>query len=419
MALPLLFVAGNLFLPLCYVVVLGLMAFWAYKEQHSHLILLLLLILVFGDSRLASLQFIKNLRVLSIIFLAVLSIQGLALRRYRLTPAFLLAVPFFVSASISGLASPNPVLSYAKMISYFLMLLVVFHYLQAHLQRQQEQLLMDILFMAAWIYTLGLVFLLINPGMVYIGDRFRGMLGNPNGLGIYSSLMFAYTFILWHLYPHRRRPMAYMFGVLFISVILSESRNALGGIGLFLLLYKLYRGKPVRRRLFWFVLLPMGILFLRVVGLETLVGAIGLDEYLRVDSITTGTGRFLAWGIGWSYILQSPLFGGGFAFEELTFFQLRDFFVTTEHQGGMHNSYLTLIMNTGFVGFALFLGFLIVVLSRVKPAYLGLPFLITSLLSANFESWLAASLNAFTIHFFLIVMLLSNYRYLTRSTSLR
>ncbi|MEO1384558.1 MAG: hypothetical protein AAFV78_15150 [Bacteroidota bacterium] len=38
-----------------------------------------------------------------------------------------------------------------------------------------------------------------------------------------------------------------------------------------------------------------------------------------------------------------------------------------------------------------------------------MPFIIAALISATFESWLNSSLNAFTIHFFLVLTLLIEY----------
>lgn len=396
-------------MPLCYVLVAGLMAFWAYKRRDEHLIIFLLLILVLGDSRQPGLQFVKNLRILCMVFLALISMWGLLRKEYALYPPFLLSIPFFLSASVSGLFSPNPILSYSKLISYFFMLLVVFHYLQYHVRRKREALLMDILYFAGWVYLIGLILIVFNPAQAFLGYRYRGIMGNPNGLGIYSSLIFAYMFTLWHLYPHRRKDTRWMLVLLFGSVLLCESRTALGSIALFWLLYKFYKGKPMRRRLFWFLVLPAFVLFIQSIDIQALVKSIGLAEYLRVESLTTGTGRFFAWALAWDEIRQQLWLGRGFEYENIFFHGLSDFLVGTEHQGGMHNSFLTFIMNTGLIGFGLFLAFLIIVLSRIKPVYLATPFLITTLISANFESWLAASLNAYTIHFFLVVMVLSNY----------
>ncbi len=411
-AFLIIFICGNLFLPLCYGILLLVLVFWTIRNMHEHLIILLLLILILGDSRSHSFAFVKNLRIIIVTYLAVITIWKLLKKKYPLHPAFLLSIPFFISASISGFRSPIPLISYSKLISYFFLLLIVFHYIQYHIRQKGEQLLMDILYLAAWVFLLGLLMIVVYPSFVFLASRYRGLFGNPNGLGIYCSLILPYLMILWKIYPHQRKNIIWAIVLLIISILLSESRTALGAIILFLFLYKLYRGYPIRRWLFILAILPLAILFFQFISLEQIIRAIGLAEYLRVESLTTGTGRYFAWRIIWDFLIERIWLGGGFAYEEFIFDQFTAFFLSTEHQGRMHNSYLTLIMNTGLIGFSLLLGFLILILARMKPAYLAIPFLVVALLSAGFESWLSSSLNAFSIHFYMIVVILNNYTFL-------
>lgn len=408
-SLPIMYILGNLFAPLSYVLFLFLSIVWYRKRKHDHLIISLLLILILGDSREFSLFFVKNLRAVMISFLALVTIWELIKKRYTIQPIFLLCIPFFISAAFSNFRSPAIAFCYSKWLSYLFLFFVVFHYLQFHIKRSGEKLAMDIIHLASWVFLIGLIFILLKPSTAFLLGRYRGLLGNPNGMGLYCFFAFSYGMAIWHIYPHRRKIIGQLFVLLFISVLLCGSRNSLASILLFLLIYKLYRGKPIRRILFWTAIVPIVVLFFQLVSIEDLVVLMGLGDYLRVESIMTGTGRYLAWTIGWSYIQEYLWLGGGFAYEELMFIELREFLITTEHQGGLHNSYLTLIMNTGIVGFSLLLGFLVLVISRIKPAFLAIPFMVTALISANFESWLAASLNAFTIHFFLIIIVLSNY----------
>ena len=166
----------------------------------------------------------------------------------------------------------------------------------------------------------------------------------------------------------------------------------------------------MRRNFFWFFGLPIIVFIFTAVPLETLVGLVGLEEFLRVESLKTGTGRFLAWGLGLTEIQNNLWIGRGFGYEEYFFYQLREFLIATEHQGGMHNSYLTFLMNNGVLGSIPFVIFLIALFRKVKVKKFAFPFIIVVLISANFESWLNSSLNAFTFFFFVILSFLISYK---------
>ena len=67
------------------------------------------------------------------------------------------------------------------------------------------------------------------------------------------------------------------------------------------------------------------------------------------------------------------------------------------HQGNAHNSYLTLTLDTGIIGIILFLiGLVRTMVVSAGNFFYALPVFYAALFSANFESWLAASLNPFT-----------------------
>lgn len=194
-----------------------------------------------------------------------------------------------------------------------------------------------------------------------------------------------------------------------VSTVLSGSRTALGTIGIFYILYYFHKRNAVLTTSFYMMILPAGLLFLSFGGLETIVSLFGLEDYLRVESLLTGTGRYLAWSLGLTQIAQNPIIGRGFAWEEIYFHSIEEILVATEHQGGMHNSFLTFIMNNGYLGFLLFVVFLIYLMSRMRAPWFSFPFALAALLSSFFESWLNSSLNAFSIHFFLVIMILIEY----------
>lgn len=77
------------------------------------------------------------------------------------------------------------------------------------------------------------------------------------------------------------------------------------------------------------------------------------------------------------------------------------------HQGAAHNMYLTFWLDTGLIGLILFLSGLLVTFFRAsKRNKLAIPILYAILFSNNYESWLTASLNPFTIQLLFILSIL-------------
>ncbi|MEZ4825548.1 MAG: O-antigen ligase family protein [Bacteroidia bacterium] len=406
---PVFYILGNIFAPLTYVLLFFVMSFWLIKGKHETAVIALILILAMGDSRMPGMEFDKTLRIIAILLIGVQTIVDLIKRKYAFRKVMLMSIPFFLVAIVGGLRSPEPGTSLSKMVSYFLILLVAFHYLPYHIKRTKGELYLDILKLAAWVLLVGLMFILINYNVAYLLARYRGLMGNPNGLGIYCTMIFMMMMVGRSLFPTEKRFIYILLGLILFSVLLSESRTSLGTIGIFSILYFFYKSGKARKWSLWLFFLPVGFLLFEVFDYEALLKSMGLGEYLRVESLSTGTGRYLAWEIGWRHIQENFWIGRGFAYEEIFFKTQKGFLISTEHQGGIHNSYLTFIMNNGIIGFILIAFFYVRLFSKIKIEKFRMPVIITVLISANFESWLTSSLNAFTVHFLVVLAILMNY----------
>jgi O-antigen ligase len=78
------------------------------------------------------------------------------------------------------------------------------------------------------------------------------------------------------------------------------------------------------------------------------------------------------------------------------------------HQGGVHNSYLAFWLNTGITGlFLLFRGIALVFIKATKNTAVSMAILFSVLFSILYESWLAGSLNPYTILFLVILTIIS------------
>ncbi len=416
---PLIYVGGNLFEPISYLILMISMGFWMSKGQDNVVIIAMLFILILGDSRAYDLLFMKNLRILGILLITFRTVYEIAKGKYRFNYLILFALPFFVISFFGSLRNPQIGTSMAKMFSYFFLLFIVLHYFPHNFRKNKGQLILDIAYSSLVVFALGLMFVIVNPGLVFLVGRYRGLLGNPNGLGLYATVVFPIVLIALDLFSEQKNEMSIVLIFLIISVLLCRSRTALGTIGIFYMLHFFYRRSKIATTSLWLIVIPSIALFFAVVDLKSLAYEFGLGEYLRIESIATGTGRFLAWGLGWNEILENPWIGRGFAYESHFFHELAEMLLMTEHQGGIHNSYLTFLMNNGFIGFTFFVIFLIAIFRTMKNRAFKWPFIIAMLISANFESWLNSSLNAFTIHFLItiiIIMLYPELKLQTQST---
>lgn len=401
---------GNIHPVLGSVVLAGIMLVWAIRERNNWMLLMFAFTLILGDSRLYFFLPFKGMRYVAISLLFVKTVYDIARGRYAFNRLLVISIPFFLVAMIGVALSPVKGIAFSKAISYFFLLVICLSFVPHYFKKARHQLLNNFLYLAILVYILGLLFLVVSPNWAFLNGRYRGFFGNPNGLGTFSTMMIPFAVMMFNRFPEKKRAAFVLIGLGFFSIILSESRTALGTTSLFFALYLIYKGGKLRRNFFWFFGLPIIVFIFTAVPLETLVGLVGLEEFLRVESLKTGTGRFLAWGLGLTEIQNNLWIGRGFGYEEYFFYQLREFLVSTEHQGGMHNSYLTFLMNNGILGSIPFVIFLIALFRKVKVKKFAFPFIIVVLISANFESWLNSSLNAFTFFFFVILSFLISYK---------
>jgi O-antigen ligase len=142
---------------------------------------------------------------------------------------------------------------------------------------------------------------------------------------------------------------------------------------------------------------------------EEIVISLGLADYFRLETLETGSGRVIVAEVAWRHINENYWFSHGFSFNEHILAQYRDYFEQHGHQGNVHNSWLTMWLDTGLTGLILFIfGWLVnfIRASRFTPMVWAVFFGI--LLSCTVESWLVATLNPFTIVLVIILSMLGN-----------
>jgi O-antigen ligase len=148
------------------------------------------------------------------------------------------------------------------------------------------------------------------------------------------------------------------------------------------------------------------VLFLAAIGvgevissnLPVIVEALGLEKYFRLRTLESGSGRYFAWEFAWTHIQDYFVVGGGFGNDEFIFRKHRFYLWRMNHQGGVHNSYLSFWLDVGIVGLLIYLrSFLLMFIKASKAVPMSLAVMFSTLFSIMYESWLVGSLNPFTI----------------------
>ncbi|HLP10552.1 MAG TPA: O-antigen ligase family protein, partial [Flavobacteriales bacterium] len=255
----------------------------------------------------------------------------------------------------------------------------------------------------------GYVVMVIWPDVaISHGGRLRGVFGNPNGLGIFCILVYTLFFIVNQRFPdlfERKEKLFFVLFMLYVTIS-TGSRTALMAIMLFHMFHYLFK-RSVFLGFFIFILVLMSVEFF-ILYFPKIIIALDLQKSFRLETLQEGSGRTIAWNFAWQNIQQSLLVGKGLAYDEYLMRTNFDFLSKEGHQGGVHNTYLIMWLNTGLIGLIFFLrGFFLLFYRASKHSSYAYPVMIAIMLSINFEPWLAASLNPYTILFLIIITVLS------------
>lgn len=345
-------------------------------------------------------QFAKDLKGIYLLFL------GFYLWRKRRTfdlsnPIFKTLVPFFILAFISLIWAINIQVGLQKTLSYTLLYIIVPVSFVNLYKKKGDEFLRVLITYFSLILFLGITFKFLLPGITQIaGERFRGLLGNPNGLGLILVQVFMLFYIINDFKPKlfNKNEKRIIYLLIIISLFLSGSRNGMVTIPLFLILIRVFK-----------IHFAAGVLFLAF-GFYTyntfeidpiwIVRNFGLESYFRIETLESGSGRFIAWEFAWAQIQNYYYMGGGFGQDEQVMRPNYGMLLKMGHQGGVHNSYYSLWFDVGLIGLIFyFTGLVTLIWRAAKKSHLAFPFLFALLFNITYESWLVASLNPFTILF--------------------
>lgn len=402
------FVAARIFPGLLYVMLpLGIVLL--RREDHWQDIFFgFIMVLVISDNLggLPTLNVMKSAKSFYIITMALVLFVDQA-RMQPLARIFGLFLPFFVYAFFPIFKSEVPFVAIEKTLSYALLFLVVPNYVLYNFRQSGWAFFRNLV----WF----LVFILLSQKLLpyvgradgfYLGGRFRGYFGNPNGMAMFATLTFMIFGVVRYLRPQlfTRFETLFIYAVTAYYLITVGARTALMTALMFMVFIQFFQ-ISVWLGVISFVAF-IGIGELMASNLPAIISMLGLEEYLRVDTLSDGSGRYVAWNFVWDQINNHGyfLFGAGFENEQVIMVRAYKELSRLGHEGGAHNSYLTFWLNVGIVGLILyFRSFLLIFIKASKNTSIALAVLFAVLFSALYESWLTASLNPYTI--LLLVML--------------
>lgn len=409
MILTIMYVLGVWGGPLIYPVYPMFMLLFGVRGRYFELFIVAIWTLMLADyvpvdnAPYDDLQFAKDLKPLVPLLLFLFFLRD----RHSFQPyskIFVYFLPFMAIVSIGLVDSINIQVGIQKTISYVLMYLTIPMYVGLLHRRDGNRFWVAVLTFIIGMLSIGIVLRFAAPDIAMKVGRFKGVLGNPNGLGVFLNL----TFILWvlirkfELATFTKKENIYIFLVIFLSLIWTGSRNGIMSVFLFYMVYKIIQ-------INWFlaIIALASILTFSDQLFEVFVGIVeffGLQGYFRIDSIEEGSGRKVAWAFAWLEIQKYFFIGGGFGHDEHVMRPNYRWLSRLGHQGGVHNSYLSMWFDSGILGLVAYFGGIFAILIKVmKDNYLIIAFVTSIAFNIYFESWLVASLNPFTIVYLMII----------------
>jgi len=380
-------------------IVLGIVLYDLSKSDFKSVFIVFVVLLLFSDSNSPlfstsggnTKDLILILIVLFLIFKGKMYIQFSYLKYFAL---------YILVAFIGLFLSNFSLIGLQKLLSYTLVILVVPVLLFLIFDKGDGLVfLKQLILIFAFFYGFSILMSRINPAVFAQFGRFNGIHRNPNGVGIFSTLFVMNMFLIKDKLPNIfSKKMFYTLVSIFIfAIVISGSRNAMISLGIF----AGFRFLRVRFLIGLIIILVLAFSYnFILLQLEELVVAANLEKELRLDTLSYASGRIYIWQACWMEIQNNFYFGHGFSYEEYSKWDrayVKILPMLIHNYGNIHNSYLTIWLNTGLIGLIAYLIglFVYTIKFQFKSLWLA-PFIFSALFMAFFESYMVASLNPYT-----------------------
>ena len=357
-------------------------------------------ILILSDSLDGSLAFAKSIKNIYISVLAVFFFFDTQ-NFQPINKLYKIFIPFFLFSVFTMCFSINDSFfftSVQKTISYFFTFLCIPSYILKLFREKGPLFLKRFILFCFSTLLFGIILKYLAYDIAYIeSGRFRGVMGNPNGLGIYSLLIFICFFIINDFYADmfNKSEKIVIFLVILVSIFMTDSRNAVLAVCIFYIFQRFFSISPFLG--FIIFVLTLFVTELISTNLSSILNSMGLGEFFRTKTLEEGSGRYIAWDFAWKQIQNNFFIGKGFAYNEFYMRQNYDLLGKLGHQGGIHNSFLTFWMDQGLIGLLIYLrSYILMFIKAAKQTRFAYPILFAVSFTAIFESWLVGSLSAYT-----------------------
>ncbi|NEN24048.1 O-antigen ligase family protein [Cryomorpha ignava] len=387
---------------------LSILLLWR-KGMYFEILLGFFYILILSDNLGSATDFAKVFKNAYIVILAVIAI--LDRRKFPpVNPLLMYFLPFIGVALISLAFSPYIFTGFQKTLSYVLLLYTVPQLFLKSISDRGPAIVKDFIFFGIFLIVFGYLVQFVDYNFAFSHHgRFRAVFGNPNGLGIFTILIFGLAYVSREYFKElfSKADLRWIFITILLAMVLSGSRTAVIAVAMFFIMTRFYRLSPFLGFIFF-----LSVLFateLVTQNLVAIVEAIGLSDFFRIETLAGGSGRYIAWNFAWDAIQDNFWLGRGFAFDEWLMNKNQEFLSDLGHQGGVHNTYLIIWLNAGVIGLTLFLRALILLFIKAsKNLSVAFPILWMVMFSIMLEPWLAASLNPYTIMLVMIITMMTD-----------
>jgi len=379
------------------------------REMYGELLIGFFLMLILSDSEEPRMMFAKSIKTIYVVMLALfVFFDKKAFVPYN--SLYKIFIPFFLISCYCVFFSETLDVGIQKTFSYFILFLVVPNFITKLFREQGTQIFKNIIFFGTTILGIGILLIVLNESIAYnlVIGRFRGVFGNPNGLGLFCFLFFALFYVLNKtfitLFSSKEKVLIY--SLIILSIILSNSRNAFFSVLILLLFTRFFRESP-----FWGFVVSILFIFMNYIligQLPVLLEGLGLQNYLRLDTINNLSGRSVAWEFAWVKIQDNFFIGKGFGYDEYLMRKNSHMLGMLGHQGGVHSSFLSLWLNFGLLGLLIYMrSFFLTFIKASKVNKLAFPLMYAVLFTATFEGLFIGSLNPHMIILLMIITLVS------------
>ena len=402
---------SNIFLPAIFIIIAGILGgflassallvlilMFPQKNVLEFLLVLLISVFFLADNFTGPFAFMQNFRFVMVFVSFLYTLKYNVFKNNNAN----YILPFtIVTFCITLLFSPIGITAVLRSLGFWVVGLVIFKIVNLLYSKNSKRASELLVITSVTFVFYNIILWFSSFEFLYLAGRYKGLAGNPNGLALVLMFNYALLFLI-----KKRKDITFtkhFFLVIriliFLLIVLSGSRTAL--ISVIAFQFLIWANK--RKFLGFISIVILSLLYLFI---EEIINLSFLAEisFLRIETLADASGRIEVWPVAWEEIKNAPIFGNGILYDD---YFIKDYVSinigenASRHWGGVWNSYLSLLLDVGIIGCIAYAYFWRQAFRKSHYKNLAIAFVFMCLLSGFTESWMAASMNAFTPMMFL------------------